>query len=366
MSTTHTAHPLQKTPLHAQHVALGAKMVPFGGWEMPLQYAGILQEHHAVRREVGLFDVSHMGEFHISGPEAAPFVQRMVGNDVLKLAADQALYTQMMRPDGGTVDDLLVYRQPDGYLLVVNASNIDKDWSWLEQYKPREVTMVNQSAQTAMLAVQGPRAAEMMQRLTPVASLGSFRWCETRFAERSVRIARTGYTGEDGFEIFCDAGDAPAVWDALLAGGEPFGIQPCGLGARDTLRLEAGLPLYGHELSEVITPVMAGLSWSVKPNKGDFLGREALLSQLGGNLTHRVVALEFNNRVIARQGYRVFCEDQLVGEVLSGTFSPTLQVPVATALVDHKFAQSALSVEIRGQLHPANTTRLPFYRRPNR
>lgn len=364
MTTDSAAQTLKKTSLHAEHLALGAKMVPFGGWDMPVQYAGILQEHHAVRQTVGLFDVSHMGEFRVSGSGAAAFVQRVVANDIAKLAEDQALYTQFVQQDGGTVDDLLVYRLPEGYLLVVNASNIAKDWAWLQSHKTDDVILVDESADTAMLALQGPRAAELLETLTPVSTLGSFRWKDATVDSVPVRIARTGYTGEDGFEIFCRASDAPALWQLLLRSGAHWGIQPCGLGARDTLRLEAGLPLYGRELSEAISPVMAGLSWSVKLTKGDFLGRDALASQRAGTLTHRVVGLRLTGRAIARQGYPVTSQGQVVGEVLSGTFSPTLQVPIATALVRNSHAEDALSVEIRGQSHPAETTSLPFYRRP--
>lgn len=339
-------------------------MVGFGGWEMPVQYAGILQEHHAARQSVGLFDVSHMGEFRVSGPGATDFVQRVVANDIARLAEDQALYTQFVQPDGGTVDDLLVYRLPVGYLLVVNASNIAKDWAWLMGYKGDDVTLVDESAETAMMALQGPRSAALLDTLTPVADLKSFRWRDAILDGLPVRIARTGYTGEDGFEIFCESSAAPSLWRLLLSRGASFGIQPCGLGARDTLRLEAGLPLYGHELSEFISPVMAGLSWSVKLSKGEFLGRETLAAQHAGGLTHRVLGLRLTGRAIARQGYSVMSQGQVVGEVLSGTFSPTMQVPIATALVQAHRANDCLSVEIRGQAHPAETTPLPFYRRP--
>ena len=223
MSQPTVSPPLQRTSLHAVHVAFGARMVPFGGWEMPVQYSGILEEHQAVRQDVGLFDVSHMGEFHVTGPGALAFVDRVVANDVAGLAPDQALYTQFVRPDGGTVDDLLVYRRPDGYLLVVNASNIAKDWAWLQAHRPADVVLEDRSAETAMLALQGPRAeallAPRVQGGTPLAALGSFRWTDTHFGALPVTVARTGYTGEDGFEIFCAAADAPALWEALAAAG---------------------------------------------------------------------------------------------------------------------------------------------------
>ncbi|MEB3221197.1 MAG: glycine cleavage system aminomethyltransferase GcvT [Candidatus Sericytochromatia bacterium] len=361
-----TATPtLRRTCLHAVHVAAGARMVPFGGWEMPVQYTGILDEHHAVRTDVGLFDVSHMGEFFVSGPGAEAFVNRVVANDVMRLAADQALYTQFVRPDGGTVDDLLVYRRPDGFLLVVNASNMDKDWAWLSSHLPSDVTLDDRSEATAMLALQGPRAeallASMVEGGTPLGALGSFRWTDAHVAGAAVTIARTGYTGEDGFEIFCAAPEAPALWVRLVAAG----AKPAGLGARDTLRLEAGLPLYGHELTDAISPVMAGFGWSVRLDKPDFLGREALVRHRAGEVSHRVVGLSLEGRNIARQGYAVYAGDRCVGEVLSGTFSPTLQRPIATALVEAPAVAEALAVEIRGQRHAAATVKLPFYRRPD-
>jgi aminomethyltransferase len=339
-------------------------MVPFGGWEMPVQYSGILEEHHAVRTDVGLFDVSHMGEFHVSGPGAEAFVNHVVANDVTRLAPDQALYTQFVRPDGGTVDDLLVYRRPDGYMLVVNASNIDKDWAWLQAHRPAAVMLEDRSAETAMLALQGPRAEALLTPLvtggTPLARLGAFRWTDAQVGSAPVTIARTGYTGEDGFEVFCAPADAPALWKALVEAG----AKPAGLGARDTLRLEAGLPLYGHELTDAISPVMAGFSWSVRFDKADFLGRDALLRHRAGELSHRVVGLTLEGRNIARQGYAVYAGERRVGEILSGTFSPTLQRPIATALVEAEAATLALAVEIRGQRHEAATVKLPFYRRP--
>jgi aminomethyltransferase len=353
---------LKRTSVHPEHLALGAKMVPFGGWDMPVRYTGDMDEHHAVRQAAGLFDVSHMGEFRVTGPGAEAFVQRVVANDVSKLAADQALYTQFTLPTGGTVDDLLVYRQPDGFLLVVNASNIEKDWAWLQSHKPADVTLADESDATAMLAIQGPHAAAIVGE--PAASLGSFRWVDGTFAGIPVRFARTGYTGEDGFEVFCDAAQGPALWRALLAAGKDHGLKPAGLGARDTLRLEAGLPLYGHELTDDISPVMAGHGWSVKLAKGDFFGREALEKHKAGDMTHKVVGLQMEGRNIARQGYPVFAGDVRVGEVVSGTFSPTLQVPIATALVEAAACDQPLHVEIRGQRHLATTVKLPFYRRP--
>ena len=359
----------KRTSLYDTHVAMGAKMVPFGGWEMPLQYSGILDEHQAVRQDVGLFDVSHMGEFRVTGSGALGFVQHVVANDVAKIGPGQALYTQFTRPDGGTVDDLLVYAETDGYMLVVNAGNIAKDWAWLMQHKPAEVTMVDVSDDTAMLALQGPKAEAMLAPLFegPVLSgLKSFHFVDGTLGGLQVRVARTGYTGEDGFEIFSRAGDGPPLWNALVVVGQSYGLKPAGLGARDTLRLEAGLPLYGHELTDTISPVQAGHGWSVKPAKGDFMGKDVLARQKAGEMTHKVVGLRMPGRQIARQGYAVYQGETQVGEVLSGTFSPTLQAPIATALVatDALKAGGPLTVQIRTQQHPADIVPMPFYRRP--
>lgn len=367
MSQEAAVEPLKRTSLHGEHVAAGAKMVPFGGWDMPVQYSGIIEEHQAVRQAAGLFDVSHMGEFRVRGAGAEAFVQTVVANDVSKLAPTQALYTQFTRPDGGTVDDLLVYRQPDGFLLVVNASNIAKDWAWLQAHKPADVELVDESDATAMLALQGPKAIAIMEAALggeSLAGLKAFHWREGTVAGIPVVVARTGYTGEDGVEVFCAADRGAALWRALLEAGRPHGAKPAGLGARDTLRLEAGLPLYGHELTDAISPVMAGVGWSVKPQKGEFLGSDVLARHKAGELDRKVVGLKMAGRNIARQGYAVFAGDRRVGEVLSGTFSPTLQAPIATALVDADAASGPLSVEIRGTKHDAETVKLPFYRRP--
>lgn len=359
---------LKRTPLFATHVAMGAKMVPFGGWEMPVQYSGIIEEHQAVRQAAGLFDVSHMGEFRVTGPEALAFVQHVVANDVAALADHQALYTQFTQPDGGTVDDLLVYRLETGYLLVVNASNLEKDWAWLKQHQGPGVELTDESDETAMIALQGPRAEAILSPIftgPALSALKFFYWTEGTIAGIPVRVARTGYTGEDGFEIFSAADRAADLWQAVMEAGVAEGLKAAGLGARDTLRLEAGLPLYGHELTETISPVMAGFGWSVKLKKGDFLGREVLARQKQGELSQKVVGLKMTGRQIARQGYVVLQGETPVGEVLSGTFSPTLQAPIATALVTTSALASGepLTVQIRNQAHPADIVALPFYRR---
>ncbi|MFN3432183.1 MAG: glycine cleavage system aminomethyltransferase GcvT [Candidatus Sericytochromatia bacterium] len=370
MSTDSAVQSPKRTPLYEAHLAAGARMVPFGGWDMPVRYTGDIAEHQAVREAAGLFDVSHMGEFRVTGPEAAAFVQRMVANDITKLAPRQALYTQFTRPDGGTVDDLLVYRLEDaGYMLVVNASNIAKDWDWLMSHKPDGVTLADESDDTAMVALQGPRAEAILAPMfegPALAELKGFHWTEGQVKGLPVRVARTGYTGEDGFEIFSANADAPTLWALLLTEGAAHGLKPAGLGARDTLRLEAGLPLYGHELTDDISPVMAGFGWSVKPDKGEFLGRDVLAAQKAGQLTQKIVGLRLEGRQIAREGYAVYQGDRAVGRVVSGTFSPTLQAPIATALVESAALSNGepLLVEIRTNKHPASIVKLPFYRRP--
>jgi aminomethyltransferase len=356
---------LKRTSLYDTHVAAGGKMVEFGGWEMPVQYSGIIEEHHAVRQAAGLFDVSHMGEFRLRGPGATAFVQNVIANDVTKIAPGQALYTQFTRPEGGTVDDLLVYAEEDGFLLVVNAGNIAKDWAWLQQHKPADVELTDESDDTAMLALQGPKAQAIMERLMPsFPALKSFHWFDGVLCGIPVRVARTGYTGEDGFEIFCKAPQGPQLWQILLMAGQEFGLKPIGLGARDTLRLEAGLPLYGHELTDEIGPVQAGYGWSVKVNKGDFFGRDVFAAQKQGQLEQKVVGLKLDGRNIAREGYPVMQGDREVGKVLSGTFSPTLQHPIATALVETAALGQPLQVKIRSNSVPAEIVPVPFYRRP--
>ncbi len=359
---------LAKTPLYGAHVVAGARMVEFGGWTMPLQYTGILAEHQAVRQAAGLFDVSHMGEFEVTGPNAGVFLQGLVPNDVLALKPRQALYTQFTRPDGGTVDDLLIYRVEAGYWLVVNAANIRKDWDWLHEHRIDGVSLRDCSEEWALLALQGPKAEAILTALwagdmTP-ASLQSFYWMDGSLSGIPVRVGRTGYTGEDGFEIFCRVAAAPDVWNALLEAGKGHGLQLAGLGARDTLRLEAGLPLYGHELQDGITPVEAGLGWSVKQKPEPYLGSEVLQSQKKGGASRRVVGLRLEGPGIAREGYPVWFGDKEVGQVLSGTFSPTLGGPIATALVwgDGSTA-THLDVQIRRQRCLARVVSLPFYRR---
>ncbi len=356
---------LRRTPLHDRHVALGARMVPFGGWEMPVQYSSIVAEHKAVRENVGLFDVSHMGEFLVSGPGAAEFLARVVPANVLELEVGRVVYTQFTNAGGGVVDDLLIYRLADHHLLVVNASNIAKDWAHLEPLLPTSgVMMTNASERTALLALQGPRAAEVLaQCATPDPRLlPAFSVQQGQVLGADAVVSRTGYTGEDGFEIFVPSEDAGRVWERLLA----LGATPCGLGARDTLRLEAGLPLYGHEWDDTTTPVEASLAWTIK-SKTEYLGRAEIDRQLAHGTRRRLLGLKMIGRAPAREGYEVFRDGQPIGKVCSGTLAPSLGYPIATAYLpaDVPVGQ-ILHVKIREQMAEAETVRLPFYRRPKR
>ena len=371
MTDAPVAAPL-KTPLHGRHVALGAKMVSFGGWEMPLQYSGITEEHLAVRRAAGLFDVSHMGEIEVAGADALAAVQRISTNDAARLEVGQAQYSALATPEGTFVDDLLVYRLGDEhFLLVVNAATIAKDFAWIRDgiQGVGDAVAVNTSSRYALIAVQGPRALEIVQSLTEVdlASIGYYRFATGEVANVRSTISRTGYTGEDGFEIFVAPQVAERLWGALLSVGAPAGVRPAGLGARDTLRLEAAMPLYGHELSEQIDPYTAGLGFAVNPEAAEFIGREAVIAAANRELRQRV-GLKLDGRRIAREGAAVVRGDASVGEVTSGTFSPTLEIVIAMAYVTAEVAApgTAVEVDIRGRRVAAEVVELPFYRRSSK
>jgi aminomethyltransferase len=362
------SEPLKKTPLYDVHVRAGARMVEFGGYLMPVQYTGILAEHRAVRGAVGIFDVSHMGEFSFRGPGAAWLLQRLLTHDVETLGNGQVLYAAMCYENGGTVDDCTLYRHDaEEYMLVVNASNIAKDFDWVvaqaRRLQAHAVEIANDSEATGLLALQGPAAEPLLQRLTPadLSAIGYFRFRpRVPVAGRPCLVARTGYTGEDGFELYCAAEDTAALWDALIAAG----AVPCGLGARDTLRLEAALNLYGHELGPDITPLEARMAPFVKLDKGEFIGRDALAA---GPPRRRQIGLRLEDRRnIPRPGMTVLRDGEAVGTVTSGTFSPTLEAPIALALcrADAAKVGAELTVDIRGRPAAARCVRLPFYRRP--
>lgn len=361
---------LKKTPLYQEHTDLNGKMVDFGGWALPVQYSGILDEVEAVRKRVGLFDVSHMGEIMVRGEGALDWLNSMVTNDVTKLVDGQILYAPMCYPDGGVVDDLLIYRfSAQEFLLVVNASNTDKDWEWLVRHKGEGVELENVSSETAQLAIQGPLAQQVVQKLTDkdLHEIKFFYFArDVRVAGVSCLISRTGYTGEDGFELYCAPSDVCALWRELLAAGKEEGLLPCGLGARDTLRFEANLPLYGHEISQEISPLEGGLGFFVKMKKADYIGKEALKAQKEEGLKRRVVGLTMVDKGIPRAEYPVFnAEGKEVGFVTTGSFSPTVNANIANAMVDIEYIEvgTPLWVGVRKRRLEARVTKLPFYKR---
>lgn len=357
------------TPLFEKHEALNGRMVDFGGWELPIQYSGILEEHETVRRAAGLFDVSHMGEIEIRGAGATQFVQRLVTGDVEKQSDRQLLYALMCNEDGGTVDDLIVYRHDENrYLLVVNACNTEKDFDWITGYAPKDLAVENRSDSMAQLAVQGPSAQRVLQALTdyPLDTLSFFHFVvDMPIVGCRALVSRSGYTGEDGFEIYLPSEDAPAVWDAIIQSGAPFGLLPIGLGARDTLRFEACLPLYGHELSDTITPLEANLGMFVKLDKGDFIGREALIKQKEEGVPRERIGISMVDRGIPRSGYEVHSEGQPIGTVTSGSFAPTLKRNLGMALVERGAVEpdGACTVAVRGRQLSAKRVPMPFYKK---
>ncbi|MEH7803721.1 MULTISPECIES: glycine cleavage system aminomethyltransferase GcvT [Bacillus] len=362
---------LKRTPLFHAYETFGAKTIDFGGWELPVQFSSIKEEHEAVRTKAGLFDVSHMGEVEIKGQDALPFLQRLLTNDVSKLTDGKALYTAMCYEDGGTVDDLLVYqKEKNDYLLVINASNIEKDVEWLLQHQgENDVLIQNVSDQIALLALQGPLAADIMKDVADeeVTSLKPFTFLSrAEVAQKEVLVSRTGYTGEDGFEIYCQSEDAVHIWSALLKAGAPKGLIPCGLGARDTLRFEARLPLYGQELSKDISPLEGGIGFAVKTDKeANFIGKEALKKQKEEGPKRKLVGIEMIDKGIPRTDYPVFSEEKQIGVVTTGTQSPTLKKNVGLALIESAQAQlgTEIEVQVRKKRLKAKIVATPFYKR---
>jgi aminomethyltransferase len=362
--------PLKQTPLHASHVALGARMVPFSGWDMPVEYAGITAEHLAVRTAAGLFDVSHMGEIEVAGRDALAAVQHITSNDAGKLQVGQAQYSALTTPGGGFVDDVLVYRfGPSHFLLVVNAGNIDKDHAWIAARAPEagEVAVVNSSDRYALVAVQGPHARAIVQPLTAVDlnALKYYWFAHGEIAGIRGTVSRTGYTGEDGVEIFVPPQFATRLWDALLEAGSDRGLVPCGLGARDTLRLEAGMRLYGNDMDETTTVVECDLNWIVGWQKPAFIGSDVLHAQKAGGTSRRIVGFEMIDRAIARHGHAVMREAEAVGYVTSGTRTPFLKKAIGMAYVPVGMAEPGTEIEIdvRGRRARARVVPMPFYKR---
>jgi len=364
---------MRKTPLNAAHRASGAKMVPFGGWDMPVEYSGLISEHMAVRTAAGLFDVSHMGEFEVEGPGALAFLQRTTANNVARLVDGQAQYSAFPMPNGAPVDDVIVYRRAaDRYLLVVNAGNIEKDFRWLQEQGPQDLRLENKSDSYALVALQGPRAVEILQPLTAL-DLGALKYYHFADAEvdsYAATVSRTGYTGEDGFEIFVPPQLVEAFWKRLLDAGREKGLVPAGLGARDTLRLEARMCLYGQDMDETTSLIEAGLGWivSLDDAKGDFPGRAVLAEQKKTGAPRKLVGFEVTGRGIARHGYPVLIHDERVGEVTSGTYAPFLQKNIGLCYVPATRASvgTELAVDIRERKVPARVVPTPFYKRPDK
>ncbi|MEE2988030.1 MAG: glycine cleavage system aminomethyltransferase GcvT [Verrucomicrobiota bacterium] len=356
-------------PLHDFHVEHGARFVAFGGWNMPVQYTSILEEHKAVRNAVGLFDVSHMGEFHVFGSDAALFLDRLVVNVIASAPIGKAVYSPMCNSDGTVVDDLIIYRKADDeFLVCVNASNIEKDFGWFLKQAERwnfEVEIEDHSDEYALLALQGPKAEAILTAMgfEEVKDLKHFRHRLMTFGGEKVRIARTGYTGEDGFEIYSKPKASESLAKQVLVKGAAHGVKLCGLGARDSLRLEAGLPLYGHELSDCISPFEASLDWTVKLSKPDFIGKNALEEQKANGIPRRVVYFKLKGRRIAREGSPVIGDaGEPVGKVLSGTFSPILNCPIGSAIVLSEAKDAPLYVDLRGNHLPLQLARPPLHR----
>lgn len=354
----------QRTPLYDWHVAHGARIVDFAGWDMPVQYTAIIDEHQTVRSDVGLFDISHMGRLSFGGPDSLALIQHVYTNNAATMKDGQARYGLVCNPQGGIRDDVLVYRWPYGYAMVVNASNRSKIVEWLDQHKgSRNVELRDQTLDTCMIAVQGPRALAICRGLTAADAdkLAYYYGTPTTYRGKPCVISRTGYTGEDGLEIMIGAALAVELWEELIQRK----AKPCGLGARDTLRLEAAMPLYGHELSEEIDPLQAGLSWAVKLDKGDFIGRDALLRRQQDKTLPKRIGVELEGKRIAREGSAILVKGSEVGTVTSGTFAPTVGKSIAMAYVDPQHAEvgTVCNVDVRGKAEAARVVPLPFYRR---
>jgi aminomethyltransferase len=362
---------LKRTALYEEHRALGGRLIAFAGFDMPVQYAGILKEHEAVRKRAGMFDLSHMAQFELHGADVGAWADSLTVNNVATMKPGQARYNIFTNEQGGCHDDVLFYRLGDReWLLVVNASNAEKMWAHLSERRTPDVRLVNRHADRALIAVQGPRAIDIVSALlvgeeerAGVRAMTYYTCRQGVISGRRALLARTGYTGEDGFELFVDACDASSLWRRFMDVGASHGLEPAGLGSRDILRLEAGMPLYGHELTEELSPIAGGQRWAVKMNKPEFVGKRALAEQLESDSYERIVGLVVPGRIPARTGYPVFHGEEPAGEVRSASLSPSLQANIATALVRKKasLAGTELTIEIRGMRHPAHVVELPFY-----
>jgi aminomethyltransferase len=359
---------MKQTPFHSIHRQLGAKMVPFGGYEMPVQYTSIIEEHRAVRNAVGVFDVSHMGEFAVKGKNAQAFLQLVTVNDVVKLVPGEAQYSAMCYDNAGIVDDLLVYKiRDDHFMVVVNASNTEKDFEWMGRHLMPDVEFRNESDSTALLAIQGPKSQTVLQKLTAadLKTIPYYRFKEVSLAGVDMILSRTGYTGELGFEIYFSPAYAENVWSALFKAGKDCGITPVGLGARDTLRLEMGYCLYGNDIDQTTNTLEAGLGWITKLKKGDFIGRPVLEKVKAEGVKRKLVGIEIEEKAIARHGYAISSNGKQVGSVTSGTFSPSLEKGIAMGYIDaaHCSTGNTVHIDVRGKSVQGKITALPFLKK---
>lgn len=359
---------MNRTPFYQHHIARGGKVIDFHGWELPVQYTSITQEHNAVRNNVGLFDISHMGQVYIWGRQALDYLQHLMTNNIGKAGVGKGIYTHMLTEKGGVIDDLFVFRlEDDKFLLIVNASRREADMTWLENHKKGFDAHLMEVPEGAGLALQGPKAVPLLEKLSPkTRKLGRHQIAEFDFGEVTAFVTRTGYTGEDGFELFAPAGHLLLIWDQLLSAGAPFGLQLCGLGARDTLRTEVAYPLYGQELDEDHTPLEAGLDWVVKFDKGPFIGRDALLEQKSKGLPSRLYGFKVESGGIARHGAQIFINQKKAGTVASGTFAPSLGYSIGMAYLKPVVKEEGAGLTVMQgsrELH-AVTVPLPFLKKP--
>ncbi len=367
MEETKTSNLTKKTPFYKYHVEAGAKMVPFAGYMMPIQYTGITAEHLAVRNNVGLFDLSHMGEFELSGPGALGFLQKMTTNDVSTIKLGQIQYSCMCYEDGGIVDDLLIYHLGDRYMLVVNASNIDKDYQWLQSHLNSDVKLKNLSDNYGLLAIQGPNAQKVMELISSYnfEAMPYYNSAVTEIGGHSVFFSRTGYTGEDGFELYIHPDACDDIWDKVIEAGKKLDMQLIGLGARDSLRMEMKMTLYGNDIDQTTTPIEASLSWIVKLDKGAFVGSDVIEKQKKEKPKRRLICLQLEDRAFPRAGYDLIFEEQVVGKVTSGTFSPSLNKPIALGYLPLPLTKigNTVNIRIRDKLFPAQIVKPPFYKK---
>lgn len=361
--------PMHYTAIHDWHVSHGGRMVDFAGWQMPIQYSSITEEHMAVRERAGLFDIAHMGRVHFTGPDACRFLDSLLTNNIAALKIGQVRYSLVCNEQGGILDDVLVYRQgEDSYLLVVNASNREKIVDWIDQHQSGfDVNVQDATRETFMLALQGPRSREILATQTDfdVSGMKYYTTVEAQVCGIGMTLSRTGYTGEDGYELICPNADASRIWEEIGVAGAKAGLAPCGLGCRDTLRLESAMPLYGHELDASIDPLTAGLGFAVKLDAADFIGKQALQELRNSPTGRKRIGLTIAGRRIAREGAELFDGDELIGHVTSGTFSPTLEKPIAMGYVrdSHAAVGTAVEIDIRGRRESAEVGPLPFYKR---